>query len=114
MRFAIGRLYDVSIGETARRKRPTALRADPEASGTSRTKGQQPVSDNKLTAEQVDQQIAARVEQLKSLAVAPTVEPVDEEVARRVERLQTQADVLNELNTRIETAKHTGDLFPAS
>ena len=37
-----------------------------------------------------------------------------EELQVRVERLQAQADVLNELNTRIETAKHTGDLFPAS
>lgn len=43
------------------------------------------MSDNKLTTEQVDQQIAARVEQLKSQAVTPTVEPVDEEVARREE-----------------------------
>jgi hypothetical protein len=43
------------------------------------------LSDNELTAEQVDQQIAARVEQLKSQAVTPAVEPVDEEAACREE-----------------------------
>jgi hypothetical protein len=36
----------------------------------------------------------------------------NEELQARVERLQAQADVLNELNTRIETAKHTGGSVP--
>jgi chromosome segregation ATPase len=34
-----------------------------------------------------------------------------EELEARVERLQVQADVLNELNTRIDSARHVHDLI---
>jgi phosphoenolpyruvate synthase/pyruvate phosphate dikinase len=34
-----------------------------------------------------------------------------EELREQLDRVQAEADALNELNTRIETAKHAGDLF---
>jgi hypothetical protein len=36
----------------------------------------------------------------------------NEELLASVDRLQCEADALNELNVRIETAKHLHDLFP--
>jgi predicted nucleic acid-binding Zn-ribbon protein len=35
-----------------------------------------------------------------------------EELRERLERVQLEADALSDLNARIETAKHVGDLFP--
>jgi hypothetical protein len=55
---------------------------------------------------------AAQRKQAEAEREARELRAENEKLHARVERLQAEADVLSELNARIETAKHTGDLFP--